>query len=98
MTLIGAVYEVHTPGGFPPMFGSRFAELRPACRRADELDGYVIDLRTGWTVVYQSPGYMKKFPTGGGADSPTTGSRVEPPASLWMDGGRPDWVSMGDET
>lgn len=99
MSLFGALYEVHTAGGYAPWFGSRHSRLPPARARADEIGGYVIDLEQsehaiGEVVVYMSPKYQRRHPMGGGSGAAGPTERVDPPASMWSS--PPAWVTPGE--
>lgn len=89
--LAPSVYEVHTAGA---MIRGRFPEnrWRDACDKADEVGGYIVDMRIGWPkAVYQSPKYRKKHPLGSGGDGEVWAERVTPPASMWTS--PPDWAA-----
>jgi len=74
-------YEVRRGASSVPDWRSpRHANLDDAIKRADEVDGYVLDMTTGWDAIYYSRGYQKKYPLGQGGGG-QSGDGVD---AYWM--------------
>lgn len=89
---MSAFYEAVDADGHPRTFGCRFGEdeFDKAKAKATKLRGYV---RHGWTVVWDSPAYRKRHPSGGGSGGGPV-EQVEPPRSLWANEGAREWAGF----